>query len=569
MSEGYSDWLEARIQARCNLVPSIASSLSFSVLTCVYEKTVAAYFEETWKSLQQQDHKKFEWLVLAHGPISRDMDALLQRLEKEQQCRIFRTPENLGIVGGMRYCLTRAGAEYIVPLDADDLLEPDSLQAFAYNILRHDRPPFLYSDEDHFVEGRPASPFFRPDWDPILALSSSYVWHLCAMRRDRAIQLDVYGDDEANWCHDWDSLLRFFQAGDKIVHVPEILHHWRAHAASSTNRSGPESGSLKSQRYVLDRYIRTRLDPQLFEVQEFPLFRGATEYWIQRRREQTAPMDVVILGTRADRSVAAACALLRNARYCFQAIHFVGVEVSSGDQARISDLMTKGQGKARLSCWPHAQPRQLGEILAGTDAEYVVICSERIHTEGDEWPWECDGLFRCHRDLSIVAARILDPDGVVMGGAEILGVDGISGCPDAGRKDDDPGYFALALKPRSVSAPYSELFVARVSFLRASADLLSTSSWSSIGIWLGAIALERQQRVAVTPLFNGTLDDSSYRFRPGPEETLNFLNRFGLLVPDTRWYSQHFGWRRELAYSPTACPLPPSMQRNQADEQRY
>ena len=212
----------------------------------------------------------------------------------------------------MRYCLAQAGADYIVPLDADDLLTPDALRIFAHSILHYHRPSFLYSDEDHFVEGRPASPFFRPDWDPVLALSCSYVWHLCAMHRDRAIELQVYGDDNANWCHDWDSLLRFFQADDKIVHVPEILHHWRAHAASSTNRPNPESGSLKSQRYVLDRYIRTRLDPRLFEVQEFPLFRGATEYWLRRRREQAAPIDVVILGAEriaALRLPAGCCAM--------------------------------------------------------------------------------------------------------------------------------------------------------------------------------------------------------------------------------------------------------------------
>jgi hypothetical protein len=85
------------------------------------------------------------------------------------------------------------------------------------------------------------------------------------------------------------------------------------------------------------------------------------------------------------------------------------------------------------------------------------------------------------------------------------------------------------------------------------------------GIWLGAIALEQQQRVDITPLFNRTLNDSS-RFRVRPEETLNFLSRFGLLVPDTRRYSHNFGWRRELAYrlspgTPMSC--------NQAYEPRY
>ena len=89
MSEVYPDWLEARIRARGNIAPTAASSTSFSILTCVYERTEAAYFEQTWKSLQQQDYKKFEWLVLAHGPVTGEMDALLQRLERSSSAEFY------------------------------------------------------------------------------------------------------------------------------------------------------------------------------------------------------------------------------------------------------------------------------------------------------------------------------------------------------------------------------------------------------------------------------------------------------------------------------------------------
>jgi hypothetical protein len=510
---------------------------------------VASYFKETWDSLREQHYGDFEWLVLAQGSLSEELEAVIQGLEREPRCRILRQPVNLGIVRGLRYCLERAVADYVVPLDGDDLITPDALHILAHYILRNGNPPFLYSDEDHLVDGSPSSPFLRPDWDPVLALNSSYVWHLCAIRRERAVELGAYGDEGANWCHDWDSLLRFTQAGDRILHVPEILHHWRAHTASSTNRADPESGSLKSQQFVLNRYIKTCLDTQLFEVKPFPIFRGATEFWLRRMRVQGDPMDIVVCGGSKERSVAAICALLRNARYRFGAVHLVGVEVAPGDLTHISDLLTNQQTKSRVHCWPNAQPQNLGEILAATDARYAVICDERVYVKGSEWPWECDGLFRCHRDLVAVAARILDGDGKIVGGAEILGFEGVSGCPDAGRKADDPGYFAMALKPRCVSAPTSELFAARVDFLREAADSLSGSSWSSIASWLGAIALQRHYRIAVTPLFDGVLRHNPERIHMRPTEVENFLGRFGTLLPDTRWYSHNFAWSRHQAYS--------------------
>lgn len=520
---------------------------TFSVLTSVYERTPANYFAEAWESLRQQDYPGLQWVVLAHGPISEDVTEVLRKIEQDSFAKVLWLAENRGIVGGVRYCLEQADGEYVIALDADDLLPPGTLRTLARYVLRHQRPSMLYSDEDHYVNGQSASPFIRPDWDPVLALSASYIWHVCAMRRDRALELGVYNDPGAEWCHDWDSVLRFFQAGDRIVHVPEILYHWRTHEASSTNRPDPESGSLKSQRYVLNRFIHEKLDPELFEVREFPMFRGAVEYWLCRLRKRPTPMTLIIYGSHPTKSVAAACSLLRNADYSFENLEFVDVDLTPGERIRVSDLARCSQSRVR--CWPDARPRDLDRILADSAAQSVTVCSERVHVEGDTWPWECDGLFRSHADVAIVAGRVLDKDSTLLAGSEILGFEGISGCPDRGRRADDAGYFAMALKPRSVSAPYSELFTARAHILREFASSMQEASWTSIGCWLGAIAIERGQRVAVTPLFNGVLQCTGSRTHMGSEEAKDFTQRFGSFLPDTRWYSARFGWRRDTAYS--------------------
>jgi O-antigen biosynthesis protein len=543
--KGLSDWRNKPVNGHG---PYPSRLPVISVLTCVYHGTPARYFEEAWQSLRLQEYAGIEWVVLAQGPVPAEIEATLQKIARDCWVRVLRLAENRGIIRGLRHCLDYATGEYVMVMDADDLLAPEALRSVGKNAIRHSRPSILYSDEDHYVNGQPAAAYIRPNWDPVLALSSSYIWHVCAFRRERAMELGVYSEVEAEWCQDWDTVLRFLQAGDHIVHIPEILYHWRAHEASSTNRPDPESGSLKSQRFVLNRFIRTKLDPELFAVREFPLFRGTTEYWLNRLRKEPARLSLLIYGSHPGRSAAAACTLLRNSGYRFESVNFVGVEIPPGDQARVCDLAGRQQQEVRLRCWPGARPTDLGRILADTTAESVVVCSDRVHVQGEEWPWECDGMFRCHPDLAIVAGRVLAADSTLVGGSEILGFAGLSGCPDQGRRGDDPGYFALALKPRSVSAPYSELFTARTAVLREFAGALEDASWNSIGCWLGALAMERKKRIAVTPLFNGVLQGSS-RWHMEPGESRVFTERFGSLLPDTRWYSPRFGWRRETAYS--------------------
>ena len=114
--------LGAHLAARGKSYPAPEPGVGFSVLTTVYEGTHPDYFRETARSLLQQTHPDFEWVLLAHGPISAGLEAALVELLPEARVKMFRESENLGIMGGMRRCLETAEKDYAVPLDADDLL---------------------------------------------------------------------------------------------------------------------------------------------------------------------------------------------------------------------------------------------------------------------------------------------------------------------------------------------------------------------------------------------------------------------------------------------------------------
>jgi hypothetical protein len=189
-------------------------------------------------------------------------------------------------------------------------------------------------------------------------------------------------------------------------------------------------------------------------------------------------------------------------------------------------------------------------VRGGPPGGRTVVVSARVRPEGDVWPWEALGLFRLHPDAALVSGRILDDQRRVAAGGEVFGFGGILGCPDRGRPADDPGYFGLALKQKSVSAVHPGFFVADTTFLRQALDWLPAQATPGfLGAWLGAFAAGQGRRVAYSPLVSAVAGEGFVAGQPGTaaEEAL-FLRRHGALVPDHRWYPRPCSRRPGAAY---------------------
>jgi glycosyltransferase involved in cell wall biosynthesis len=485
----YHQLLNAEITLRSNKYPVISDRKpSFSILTTVYIRTNAKLFLETAECLFQQKYGFHEWIILAHGPISADLDSVLDFISPDSRVKILRLPENLGIVGGMRVCLEAASQEYIIPMDADDLLTYDALQIMSWNIVNRGEPDFLYADEDMMIEGIPANPYLRPDWDPILNLASSYIWHLCTFKRDTALQLGVYSDTGANFCHDWDTVFRFSEANTKIVHVTEILYHWRQHTASSTNTQQVDSGSIKSVRYVLEREVSRQANPELYEIVSFPIFRGAEELYIIRRPIAPPPLEVIIISETGNNKSAELKMALQSHNFPFSAIHICG------------DLIKNNQWEGLLS------------KINSVKSQQVVVLFDNITPGNNYWSWEALKLFDFHQDLALVGGRLFNREGKIVVGAEIMDDQGNIISPYQGLKSEDPGPYALALKPQTVHFVPSSFFIADTNFVKEALTIKpEVASLKNIGIWLGVIAVQQNKRVAFSPLICGNLtNDQNY-----------------------------------------------------------
>jgi hypothetical protein len=399
-----------------------------------------------------------------HGPIEDGLAEYLKKLHCDERVKLRHSPVNLGIVGGMRACLEAASGDYIVPLDADDLVASNALATLGRYIVAERDPILVYSDEDILVGDRTHSPYRRPDWDPVLNAASSYIWHLTAIRRDAALSLGLFEDPGAEFCHDWDTVFRVAAAAVRPVHAPHILYHWRQHPASSTNRPDPDSGSRKSTRHVLQRFVNSLPRPHDFLVEEFPIFRGAPEWHIARRPNSIPRVGVVCIGGDADR-------------------------------------LGEAPFAARAELPPDADSATVLSAAMELDVDHVCFISEALRPSGAVWFWEAVKLFEIHPEAALVQGLIVDRLDRIVRGGEIYLSDGRIACPQFNRAADDPGPFAIALKPHRIAAAVTDFFFAELRFLRECRYRASSADGvSGLGVELGALAENAGRIIAFSPL---------------------------------------------------------------------
>ena len=266
-------------------IPLPANPSSIAILTPVYSGSNLELLDELARSIGRQGVPVAQWLLLVNGPMPNEtMQLIRTKAEGEWKAMLIVATEVAGIVAALRIGLERAEADYVIPVDGDDLITDDAIQILTHEIYRNGEPDFLFSDEDILVVENRVIPTCALAMIQCCRWRDPTIWHLCAMRRDIALKRGFHSDAAANWCQDWDFVSRMAAAKSRIQHIPEVLYHWRQHHGSTTNKAGGDARSLYWSRHILERHIAQCPRPELFEVADWPESRGARELYIARRR---------------------------------------------------------------------------------------------------------------------------------------------------------------------------------------------------------------------------------------------------------------------------------------------
>jgi glycosyltransferase involved in cell wall biosynthesis len=250
--------------------------------------TPQALLHQALQSLLNQAYGHWQLWVVDDASESREVKETLRNYATaDQRIRVIYREENGGISEASNNALEKADADFIAFMDHDDTLPPHALLTVAHSLREHPDTQILYSDSDELsAEGVRCNPYFKQDWNYELFLGQNFLNHLTVYAAKLLHELGGLRS-EFDGSQDYDLALRAIErtACHQILHVPEILYHWR-HLPSSFARSNLALAAKRARSAVTEHLQRTGCEAEVVPAPSALIYNRVI--WRASRRLKTA-----------------------------------------------------------------------------------------------------------------------------------------------------------------------------------------------------------------------------------------------------------------------------------------
>jgi GT2 family glycosyltransferase/predicted SAM-dependent methyltransferase len=190
--------------------------------------TPECYLRLALDSVVRQTYPHWELCVADDGSTEPHVRRILEEYAaSDKRIRLAPAGRHGGISEATNAALAMACGEFVALFDHDDEIAEHALYAMARVAVEQPYGDVIYSDEDKIQpDGKRVNPFFKPDWSPEFFLSCMFTCHLSLYRT--ALVREAGGFDSAyDGAQDYDLALRVIEKARRVVHVPDVLYHWR------------------------------------------------------------------------------------------------------------------------------------------------------------------------------------------------------------------------------------------------------------------------------------------------------------------------------------------------------
>lgn len=192
-----------------------------SVVVPVYN--MEAFLPETLDSILASDYPNFEVVVVDDGSKDASYRIACDYAKKDQRVRAYTQP-NGGACAARNQAVRLAKGEFILPVDADNLIEPGLIADSVKEILKDPSVKVVAPRADFF--GERTGEWKLPPFSLHL-LARKNIMDTCALYRK------VEWERAGGYCEsiiareDWEFWIAVLKDGGKVVRLPEIGLHYR------------------------------------------------------------------------------------------------------------------------------------------------------------------------------------------------------------------------------------------------------------------------------------------------------------------------------------------------------
>ena len=455
--QDYGRWLRAHQTTPEALAAQAQAGFSYqpliSIITPSYEP-VLDYLKQMLASVRAQSYAAWELILVDSQPQTSGVEELLASL-RDARIKHVTTQQNLGIVGNTNLGIAHATGDYIAFLDYDDLLAPNALYAYVEALNKHGqvspgqvdpgrvdheqidparvdheqidparsdpaRVGLIYCDEETFSE-TPGDglPILKTDFNRDLLYCHNCVTHFLMVSKD-ALDLVGLSDDEVNGAQDYDLTLRVSETDLEIVHVAQVLYHWRMHADSSSGdnaESKPyahDAGKLALTRHFERRRIAV-------EVADGPT---PFTYRVRYALPEPHPLVDIIIPSKDHIDVLDPCVSSLLEKCTYDNYRITIVENNSVDDATFAYYQSLQQrsDKVQVIRWPHGfnYPQIINFGMAHTGGEYALLLNNDTEVLSPGFIEEMLGYLQ-RPEVGVVGAKLFFPDALTQHAGMLIG----------------------------------------------------------------------------------------------------------------------------------------------------
>lgn len=213
-----------------------------------------------------QNYRNFELIIVDDGSTDNTKEVALQYNDNRIK---YIHKENGGVSGARNLAITQSKGQYIIPLDADDMMAPNLITLHLQEFEKHPDADLIYCDVLLIdTNGQPIKVMKKPEYQnhrhlirDLFQQGHPIIPFRPGIRRSVFDNIGLY-DETLMVAEDYDMMRRFVRAGLKEHHLRQTLHLRRMHPENLSRAMNPDIP--RSHFEVIKRFTDTFGYDELF-----------------------------------------------------------------------------------------------------------------------------------------------------------------------------------------------------------------------------------------------------------------------------------------------------------------
>jgi glycosyltransferase involved in cell wall biosynthesis len=252
------------------------------------------FIGEAIESVLAQTCSEFELIILNDGSNDRTLEIVQSYAQRDSRVHVV-SHSNIGIVSTLNRGLALAANEWVVRMDADDVMMPNRLERQMAFVVEHPELAVASSwvkhiDSEGRIIAKNSSHLITHEAVQELYMGNKLIGisHPASILRRSAVEAVGGYRSKFRITEDSDLWIRLLEAGHKILVQPEYLLKYRIHGGSvSVSRA---RFALRELRWLKDCMFRRRRGEPELSWEEFVALRRALPWYslLNAERKDTA-----------------------------------------------------------------------------------------------------------------------------------------------------------------------------------------------------------------------------------------------------------------------------------------